>query len=445
MASKERGAKDPSQIGAAVGARYQRWAAFVFALLIPVSTHRPIAPSPAPEILDLYVRPGLYLSDLAVCALLLANLLGPNKRCRHWGDHRLTLPLLALVGLAFVTIPAALSRVLAGYTAIRWLLAAGVYLSLVRGNLPVEFWAKVFVTGLGVQAVIGLGQTLHQGPLGLPGEFALEPARSGAAILQVDGQRWLRAYGLTFHPNVLGGFMALGLLLSLPLLTRWHMRLWWWLMGQGLVLSFSRSAWLATALVLPPTAAWLAWRQPNLRRPLSVTLAGAVLATLLSGVLLAGQFRSRVRPTETATEFRSLNERGGLIAVALDTIADRPLTGVGAGNFPVAMLATDTRIIPQPVHKVPLLLAAEVGVIGGFLWIWLWLTPGLAVNPAARGQNPWLVVVVSAGFALGIIGLWDDYPWALNAGRLCTITVLSLISRTLFSHSTSPGRAGKRH
>ena len=292
MASKERGAKGPSQIGAAAGARYQRWTAFVFALLIPVSTYRPIAPSAAPEILDFYVRPGLHLSDLAVGALLLANLSERKKRCGHWGDRRLTVPLLALVGLACVTIPAALSQTLAGYTAIRWLLAAGVYLSLVRGNLPLESWTKVFVTGLGVQALIGLGQTLH---------------------------------------------------------------------------------------------------------------------------------------------------------IALDIITDRPLTGVGAGNFPVAMLATDTRIIPQPVHNVPLLLAAEVGVIGGFLWIWLWLTPGLAVNPAARGQNPWPVVVVGAGFVLGIIGLWDDYPWALNAGRLCTITVLSLISRTLFSHSTSPGRAGKRH
>ncbi len=82
---------------------------------------------------------------------------------------------------------------------------------------------------------------------------------------------------------------------------------------------------------------------------------------------------------------------------------------------------------------------------GGFLWIWLWLTPGLVMNPVGRGQNPWLAVLVGAGFVLGIIGLWDGYPWALDTGRHCTVTVLSLISRTLLKNSISPNRAGKRH
>jgi O-antigen ligase len=324
-----------------------------------------------------------------------------------------------------------LSPTLAGYSALRWLLAVGVYLSLAQGDLLLERWVQVFLVGLGLQAIVGLGQVIHQGPLGLPGELALEPARSGAAILTVGGRRWLRAYGLTLHPNVLGGFLAIGLVLGLPLLKRFRMRILWWLLGLGLLVSFSRSAWLATALVLPPVAGWLAWRRPSLRRPLGTTLASAALVALIGGVLFAGQFASRLGRTATVTESRSLSERGELIAIALDVITNRPLTGVGAGNFPLAVAATDTPALPQPVHNVPLLLAAEVGVLGGGLWIWLWLTPGLALQHFWRRHAPWMVILIGAWFALGTISLWDSYPWALNAGRLLTATVLGLTSRAL--------------
>jgi O-antigen ligase len=400
-------------------------------LLLPLSVYRPIAPSVAPEILDFYVRPGLFLSDLAVGALLLTGLARSSRHVRYWGHRYLTVPLLALAGLALLTVPAAVSPTLAGYTALRWFLAVGVYLSMVQGDLPLERWVMVLMVGLGLQALVGLGQVLRQEPLGLPGELALEPARAGAAILTVGGRRWLRAYGLTFHPNVLGGFLAIGLVLGLPLLNRLRMQLLWWLLGLGLLVSFSRSAWLATVVVLPAVAGWLAWRRPALRRPLGVTLTIAALFVLLSGVLLAGQFASRLRRTLTTAESRSLRERGALIAIALDVITDRPLTGVGAGNFPLAMLATDTPALPQPVHNAPLLLAAEVGVVGAGLWFWLWLTPGLALKSLWHRHKPWLVVLIGAWFALGTISLWDSYPWALNSGRLLIVTVLGLTSRAL--------------
>jgi O-antigen ligase len=149
------------------------------------------------------------------------------------------------------------------------------------------------------------------------------------------------------------------------------------------------------------------------------------------GVLLSGQLLARARPAATLAETRSLNERGRLIGIALDLVAERPLTGIGAGNFALAMFEVETSMHPQPVHNVPLLLAAEVGALGALVWFWLWLAPGLALSHLRRDQNHWLVVLVAALFGLGIISLWDDYPWALNAGRLLSVTLLGLTGPAL--------------
>jgi hypothetical protein len=406
-----------------------RWASYALALLLPLSGYWPLGRSPAPEVMDIYVRPGLYLADLALAGLLLASLARrrPLDRLREHG--RVLGLFAALVGLGFLTAPLALSPALAAYTALRWLLALGVYLSLARCEGPAGKWVAFFVVGLGLHVCLGIAQVLKQGPLGVPGEAALASDQAGAAVLTVGGRHWLRAYGLTFHPNVLGGCLAVGLLLSLPLQARRWMPALWWLLWVGLLLSFSRSAWLATGLVLPPLAGWLAWRWPELRRPLAATLGGAALVLLVAAVILAGQLLTRLRPLATATELRSLQERGELIGLAFHMATERPITGIGAGNFALAAQRIPVPVTPQPVHYVPLLLAAEVGLLGGGIWLWLWLAPGLALGSRLREAQPWPVVLAAAWFAWGVIGLWDSYPWALNTGLLLGASLLGLQGR----------------
>jgi hypothetical protein len=108
----------------------------------------------------------------------------------------------------------------------------------------------------------------------------------------------------------------------------------------------------------------------------------------------------------------------------MELIGERPLAGVGAGNFSLAMRGANQAAEPQPVHNVPLLLAAEVGVLGGVFWYWLWLAPGLMAGPLLREGPTWPVVLALAWFAVGLVGLWDHYPWALNSGRLLSASLL---------------------
>jgi hypothetical protein len=416
------------------GSAAARWAIYALVLVLPCSVYWSLGSPAAPDILPIYVTPGIYLSDLAVGAVILASLVADRGWQRLGATVRATahmsVPLLALAALAFLTAPWARSPALASYTALRWLIAAGLFLGLAQSNVLLAPILTAFLAGLGIQALIGLGQVVRQGPLGLPGELTLDPAREGASIIAVGGSRWLRAYGLTFHPNVLGGFMAVGLLVSLPLLERRSIQLVWWLVWIGLLLSFSRAAWLGAGLALPPLAAWLAWRHPHLRRALRNSVALAAIAMVLVGTLFSGQLLARVGSLAVA-EDQSLRERGEMIVLALEIIAARPLTGVGAGNFPLAMQASGTSTLPQFAHNVPILLAAEIGVAAGALWCWLWLAPGRLLDRHARDPSPWPVVLIAAWLALGVIGLWDSYPWALNQGCLLTVTLLGLLSRAL--------------
>jgi O-antigen ligase len=120
-----------------------------------------------------------------------------------------------------------------------------------------------------------------------------------------------------------------------------------------------------------------------------------------------------------------------MASAALAAIRERPLTGVGAGNFPLEMLRQRTATIPQYVHNVPLLLAAEVGLLGGFIWIGAWMAGGIALTAGRRRRvSPESVAALAAWCAIGVIGLFDSYPWSLQAGRLLTAVTLGLLDRS---------------
>jgi len=322
---------------------------------------------------------------------------------------------------------------MASYTAFRWVLAFFLFVTLKNSPVPLAKMVKVFLLGLGVHAVIGLVQFLIRSPIGIPGEMALETSHYQAPIISVAGVRWLRAYGLTFHPNVLGGFLVVGLLLSLPLLNQHWVRVLWWFLGVGLFLSFSRSAWLVIAILLPLIIGWLVWKVPEIRRSLVIVLVIAGILGLIGAGLFGPLIIKRLNMTGVGSNRSSIRERGLLMVVALETVISNPITGVGAGNFPLVILFHDPPIAVKPhyVHNIPLLLAAETGIAAIVLWFWLWLAPTSILEKLVKEKRLWAIAILAAWFAIGAIGLWDFYPWALESGRLLTVTLLAWLAQCL--------------
>jgi O-antigen ligase len=425
---------------------YPSWSCFVLVALMPVSTALIVGPPLVAGVPPPPVTPALEVADLGAAIVLLAALVRgapPWPPLGAWdGWSRVLVPLLGLAALALVTIPFALVPALAAYTALHWIIAAGVGWAVWRCRPAPEHVAIALVATLSLHVLLGLGQMVNRGPLGVPWELAMEIHRPGASVILTGDQVMLRPYGLTFHPNVLGGYLAVALVLGLPLLDRVYWRPVWWLLFLGLLSTFSRSAWLAAALMLPIAMLWLARRESRLRRPLAHTALGAALMLLLGGVLWHGQIVARLDPvlprslsaeTRAAlphTELRSLDQRAELLEVGMRVFTAHPLTGVGGGNFPVAMSSTQTVHPPDQVHNVPLLLAAEVGFAGAALWLWLWLVPAGMAFRYAPSLDTWTLVLVCAALTVGIVSLFDHYPSALTAGRLLGVTVLGLLSQS---------------
>lgn len=412
---------------------------YALALLMPFSVFFAISSPVDVNVFALYAQPGFYLSDLPL-AFLLVITLTTEIRWRR-GPLPITVALLVICILAFVSVPEAYAPPFTVYVAVRWLLAFYLYLWFLQRLTPARSLVLTFAGGLSIHAIVGIFQVAFQGPLNLPGEFALRPEIPGAAVLLVDGARLLRAYGLAFHPNVLGGFLAIGLLLLMPWLERLPAVGLWWLMWTALWLTFSRSAWLAVGLTMPLALIACFIKRPQTRHVLILAASGA-LGLFLGFLLVANDHvRTRLSPIanrlpalseelpETALETRSLSERAELVDLALDIIEQRPFGGIGAGNFPLTMPRLRPQLPAQSVHSVPLLLASEIGIPGALLWLFINILVLARFIVLWRKAEAALLCAMCAWMALALIALFDSYPWALNSGLLLTAMVLGLASR----------------
>lgn len=133
--------------------------------------------------------------------------------------------------------------------------------------------------------------------------------------------------------------------------------------------------------------------------------------------------------------------------IALNIIKDKPLLGIGIGNFvnyshnyPAFIRAANTmlkaggqgsEIIPdwiyQPVHNIYLLIASEMGILGLLVFL-LFLAKNLLPEVAKIFKtlieiNPFLFLVSS----FLAIGLLDHYFWTLQSGSLMFWLSLALI------------------
>ncbi|MBN1921811.1 MAG: O-antigen ligase family protein [Anaerolineae bacterium] len=378
----------------------------------------------------------------ALTALVGWSLARPPQRWR-WGTWSVTLPVLALGLLALVrSWPIHRVGVLA-VSVVCIALFWGSYAYTLQ-NWPVTWAVTAFAVLALLHGAVALAQFARQGPVGLTflGEAAiLDPEIHGVSVIEVAGQRWLRAYGLLPHPNSLGGLMGLSLLTCLGTLLQ-APRHRWWLWGAvamasiGLFLSFSRSAWLGTTLGLLYLAGVMrfAHRIPWQDKRVHWAIAAVMLGLTLTGVLFGDLLRTRLWRPDSLLEANSIHERLRDIGQAWMLIRHQPLTGVGTGYYVDALWAwanATGRSFPafQEVHNVPLLMAAEMGLTGSALWLWLVLAPPLSLVWHARKApiSPTHAAWAAAFLLWFTVGMLDCYPQLLSfqsaamLGTLCAV------------------------
>lgn len=352
--------------------------------------------------------------------------------------------LLALAGWAALSQSWAFMRLsrpdVAENAALQLGLAALFALALACCGLQPRTAALALGAGLAWSAALVICQALAGGAIGLLalGEFPMTADTPGVSIVRAGAQVFVRPYGLLPHPNIAAGILLTGVLAVIGTWAARGRALRWagvLLAPFGLLallLTFSRAAWLGLALggLVLALAGWRHLRRPEVRR---AALAGALLClvTALAFAVLHWPLLSARTQGSEPTEMRSIADRIVFTDFALRAIGERPLTGVGAGNFgwqsSAYLRETFYALRGDNVHNIYLLVWAELGTPGVLLFL-LALLCGLAAGAhAVRATgDPFRAALLAGACGLLLIGLLDHYPHSLLHGQVALWGALAL-------------------
>src|SRR3989339_262948 len=299
-------------------------------------------------------------------------------------DRIFVLSVLSLISYLSLSFFGSIDKPLALQQSLRIMEAFLLFFVLWLGPLKKEGAIKWLVLGSILPCILGIWQFLTQSTfastwLGL----ALHPAwQSGTSVVASDTiGRWLRAYGTFSHPNVLGGYIVIVLLLyCLPVRSHdvakagsvvenekgWVQLITYNLLLTTLFFTFSRSAWLAAIVSFSVIQFFSLRNRKNISYLLSLISIIIILVALFFPLV-------QTRLTgDSVSEVRSTDERVSEYGDAWKLLKKDPILGVGAGNYTVALRHSD-KWRPaweiQPVHNAFVLFVVEGGLVGVGLFL----------------------------------------------------------------------------
>ena len=298
--------------------------------------------------------------------------------------------------------------------------------------------AYSFLAGMLAQALLGIYQFLTQSSFACKylGLAAHDPIVSGTAVIETMDGRWLRAYGGLDHPNVLGGALAISLILAAYLLIKkkvinsqaqaWtsvFLFIFYFIALYALLFSFSRAAWLAFVLglvvllirIIRSRDKWAVGR-------LVALIIFSVILVFLTSLPFKDLILTRVE-VNTRLEQQSVEERQSQLVEAGELIKSKFITGVGVGNYQEALAKQDDYKKPlwayQPVHNVFLLLWAQSGLLS------LVAFAIFVVFLLKYGRRDKYSLAIA--LALFILAMLDHWLLSLPFGVLFLFLILALI------------------
>ena len=426
--------------------RYRTWLLLAALFLLPWQTRWMFGFEP----LSSGISEFGVLSLFAVEILIVASFILPARTIgivqsggqpfiKHRPEFDLTVVLGWLMVLAVLaSVVVAPNTNLASMAWLHILVGYLLFLGLLNKHLKPQEALLAFALGLILPSLLGMYQAVagvspSSTWLGLAAHDAMTP---GASVIETFSLRFLRAYGSFQHPNIFGGYLAVGLF-AVFLFPRWYRsrraRLGAYAMGalfaSTLVLTYSRSAWLAFALSFAITG-WMLFTHHRVEMRRVIPLGLIILVMIFFTVTL---FSNPIFTRFDATarlEAQSIEERFDGIEEWKRVVSGNVLEGVGAGNYTVALEETfpgREAYAYQPVHNTYLLIFSEVGIIG-VLFILLWAASIDRYNYAQIPRVP-AVGALAMGNAVLIIGFLDHYIWSLWPGLALLAFVMAMTLR----------------
>lgn len=391
-------------------------------------------------------RISIYASQLLMLAVVLAHAFlrrsNSESSIAHKKQRRLLLLLIAVFFFISLSTTASLRA-----TA-EWWIEVSILVLFVRVLIQRVTWKELsfwFVLSLLPQALLGITQAFTQRVFGtsLLGIATQDPAIRGVAVIESNGIRWLRSYGGFPHPNILGGWLVMGIICSfVALKERYSLkkeRIIYYtslvLFSIALALTYSRSAWLAFGVFVGLTLLSLLFSKRDTQKGFSMVLLVISLVSCALPIFLRPHLFFARGQTGARLEQKSLSERAQGIQNGWRILRAHPLTGSGLGANALVIARLDEKegrvpSIPISPHVVPLLGISEAGIIGFMFFVYLlgFFFQVRRLRSSHLGGH-WYFYLCFFVLVLSPILVLDHYFWSYWSGKaLFFISCLFVIS-----------------
>lgn len=295
-----------------------------------------------------------------------------------------------------------------------------VYYSRAEGG-GAKFLPALWLGGV-AQGLLALEQFLTQRVFACKWLGMAEQAgrQLGASVVEFGDGRWLRAYGSFGSPNSLGIYLAALFVLGLILyINATHPRIKILLStGQlfiltGLLLSFSRGAWIAAVAGVISLLVILYFKKEKKQfSGIGEQLSASVLLIILLIFIFYPVFAARFN-IGNRLELRSLREREAGYSEGLFFLQrSNFLFGVGPGVFTLASYQKFSQLSAwqyQPAHNIYLLILVEWGLAGAVLFAIFHIK---FLEIIVKNNLIFLPLAVTLIFS----GVFDHWLWSMYTG-----------------------------
>ncbi|MFC1633139.1 O-antigen ligase family protein [Patescibacteria group bacterium] len=306
-----------------------------------------------------------------------------------------------------------------------------------------------------LQAAIGIIQYVFQKSIGLKilFESQFDASTPNIAKLDFNGEEIIRAYGTVPHSNILGGFLVASLLITLFFIfyvnrekiknKRIYLVLLfavYFIQFSGLILSYSRSAWLAFGASLVGiivVSGLILWKNKkiSLKKVINKRTIAVFVIILISSLAVISidnkNVKARLFDYTNIAQEENIDIRNSANDFALGN-SSRNIFGKGIRSF-IPEYTLSNPDLPQhywqPAHSIYNLVAFEMGTVGMELLIILFLYAIVRaiIKSVRRG---YLDISIPIIIALITIGFFDHYLWTLQQGQLILWVGLGLLFAT---------------
>jgi hypothetical protein len=297
------------------------------------------------------------------------------------------------------------------------------------------------------QSIVAIVQFIRQTDLGLRflGEGMLGIYIKGVAVfVNENGERVMRAYGTTPHPNVLAGYLFVAIF---ALYFAWLYRkqlnasvnylycILYAILLLGLFLTFSRTIiflWFVGLMTrgliigLWPKYRSKFWYSAQMRNKLISILIVTCIVVSLFTIFLWPDVISRIKMSsgDEAVQLR--------IYYAKESLS-RGFNwfGAGAGNFIVWLKDKQPNLpeyLYQPVHNIYLLIYSELGIIGLICFLLLIFYSIYDFYVSNRFTDLYHYSFFLVFLSILAMGLFDHFLWTLQQGRFVLWLSIALIA-----------------